>query len=309
MGKYLYSADESIAYMAKKGIKFNLFSEDEAKKYIETSTYYKKISSYQKNFTTYIRDGEKVYADLEFAYLRELASLDVELRHIVLDISLDIEHSVKVAILNKCMELKFDGYDIVDGFFDKYPNVRENIEMNSVNSYCTELIRAHNSHFPIWVVVEVISFGDLCKLYKFMMDKGYFGDSKKSATKDVVGILYAVHNIRNAAAHNHCLLRDLRYSNDIQTEPTISRYVAQISSIKKDQRQKTLSTRFQHDFVCLIYAIDKLIISDGMKKDAITAIRGFIDRKSIIHKEYFKNCIPVKNAYDFCRKVVDFVVL
>ena len=303
---YLYSADESIAFMVKKGIKFNLYSEEDAKKYIETSTYYKKISSYQKNFATYVKDGEKVFADLEFAYLKELASLDVELRHIVLDISLDIEHSVKVTILNKCMELNFDGYDVVDDFFSKYPNVRGNIDKNSGNSYCTELIQAHSSHFPIWVVVEVISFGDLCKLYKFMVDKGYFGDSKKSAIRDVVSILYAVHNIRNAAAHNHCLLRDLRYSNDVQAEPTISGYVAQIPSIKKDQRQKALSTRFQHDFVCLIYAIDKLIISDGMRKDAITDIREFIDKKSIKHKEYFRSCIPVRNAYGFCKKVVDF---
>ena len=139
-----------------------------------------------------------------------------------------------------------------------------------------------------------------------MVDKGYFGDARKSAVRDLVSILYTVHNIRNAAAHNHCLLRDLRYSNDVQTESTISQYVAQVPSIKKDQRQKALCTRFQHDFVCLVYAIDNIIISDGMKEDAITDIKEFINKKSTKHKEYFSKCIPVKNAYLFCKKVVEF---
>ena len=44
--KHLLSSDDLISYMKRKGIRFDLFSEDNAKKYMETSTYYKKISCY-----------------------------------------------------------------------------------------------------------------------------------------------------------------------------------------------------------------------------------------------------------------------
>ena len=205
--------------------------------------------------------------------------------------------------------MNFDGFDIVADFFNKYPGVKENIERNSGNSYCSELIKAHRNRYPIWVVVEVLSFGDLWLLNKYMADMGYYGDPKKAVARDSISILHSVHDLRNAAAHNHCLLRNLSYSDDIHPESLISNYVAEISEIKKDQRRKTLCTRFQHDFTCLVYSIDNFILSESMKKDAADALTEFLNGRVIQNKDYFRSCIAVKNAYNYCKKIVDYYLL
>ena len=139
---------------------------------------------------------------------------------------------------------------------------------------------------PIWVVVETISFGDLCLLYKFMVDNNYFGDKKKAEIRDSVGILYSVHNIRNAAAHNHCLLRDLRYSDAVSdVVHMISRYVSDVPDISN--------------------SIDYFMKSQKMKDKAKNSLNVFMKETAVRHKEYFTKCIPIKNAYTFFRKILD----
>lgn len=302
----LKKPEELIEIMCEQGIKFDEMSKDKVKQFLSESTYYKKISSYKKNFLMYKKDDKQVYANLDFAYLKELSSIDADLRHIILGICLNIEHSIKVKILNKCVEMGFTGYDIADDFIAKYPKVKDNIISNMNNSYCEDLIQRNINHLPIWVIVEVVSFGDLCLLYKYMVDKDYFGDRKKAEIRDTVGILYTVHNLRNAAAHNHCLLRDLRYSDDVDVEHMISKYIADISDINAQQRKKALSTRFYHDMVSLLYAIDFFIQSESMKNRAKESLSAFMNVRAIKNKKYFEKSNSLKNAYAFFKKVIDF---
>lgn len=306
MTKSLSSNEDLIKYMKSQGIKFQVFNEEDTKNFLEECTYYKKVSSYKKNFLTIKVGEEKLYADLDFAYLKEISSIDADLRSIILTISLNIEHAVKVTIINKCLEHGFNGFDIVEKFFEKYPQVKDNILKYMHNSYCEDIIYKHRNRMPIWVVVETISFGDLCLLYKFMVDNNYFGDKKKAEIRDSVGILYSVHNIRNAAAHNHCLLRDLRYSDAVSdVVHMISRYVSDVPDISNDQRKKALKTKFYYDFTCLLYSIDYFMKSQKMKDKAKNSLNVFMKETAVRHKEYFTKCIPIKNAYTFFRKILD----
>lgn len=211
----LKPSEDLIIFMKSKNIKFEDMSEDDAIIFLENNTYYKKISSYQKNFHTYIKDGKEYYSNLDFAYLRELSTLDMHIRMLAFKICVNIEHSVKIQIINKCIQNNNNGYDIIDEFFNKNKRVKDSILMNASNSYCTELIITHQNHFPLWVVLEVISFGDLCHLFKFLSIKGYFNI-------DISDILFQVHDFRNAAAHNHCLLHNLKPCDNVQPKKIIS---------------------------------------------------------------------------------------
>lgn len=302
----LSNTEDLIKYMKQQGIKFDIFKEEDTKIFLNECTYYKKVSCYKKNFMTYKVEGRMLYADLDFAYLKEISSIDADLRSIILSISLNVEHAVKVWIINKCLECQFDGFDIAEKFFRKYPVVKDNILKYMHNSYCEELIFAHKNRMPIWVIVETISFGDLCLLYKFMVDNNYFGDKTKAEIRDSVSILYSVHNIRNAAAHNHCLLKDLRYSANVsEVVHKISQYVANVDTISRDQRQKALRTKFYYDFTCLLYAIDYFMKSDKMKTKAKNSLNNFMKVTAVRNKNYFKKCNPIKNAYFFFEKILD----
>ena len=93
MMKDKLTVEQQIQHMRAKGIQFNIVSEEEAMGYLAKNTYYFKIKAYAKNYDKY-RTTEKVgqYVNLEFAYLKDLAIIDMLLRHFILVTSVDLEH-------------------------------------------------------------------------------------------------------------------------------------------------------------------------------------------------------------------------
>ena len=109
---------EQIAYMRdKKGISFELIDETEAEIFLRESNYYFKLKAFEKNYSKYASgDNKGKYYKLEFAYLKELSTIDMHLREIIRSMSLDIEHFLKVRLLNDISEDENeDGYSIVEG--------------------------------------------------------------------------------------------------------------------------------------------------------------------------------------------------
>ena len=95
--KPMLSVQDLIVHSKEKGIQFNSISEAEAQDYLARNNNYFKLASYRKNYPKFT-DGPKQgqYENLDFAYLIELARIDVEVRHILLKMCLDIEHFLKV---------------------------------------------------------------------------------------------------------------------------------------------------------------------------------------------------------------------
>ena len=78
------TVEQQIQHMKSKGVQFNIVSEEEATSYLTSNTYYFKIKAYAKNYDKY-RTTEKAgqYVNLEFAYLKDLAIIDMLLRHYI----------------------------------------------------------------------------------------------------------------------------------------------------------------------------------------------------------------------------------
>ncbi len=294
----LETPENLVLFMKERNIKFEKVSEEEAIIFLQRNTYYKKISSYKNNFNYYISDNKKLYRDLDFRYLMELSILDMEFRFLVLNMCLNIEHTLKIRIMNKCLEHAQDGYTIVREFFNKETSVKVDILKNAHNSYCTELIRTHQEDIPIWVMLETISFGGLCHFYKFLTSLGYF-------PKEEADILFVVRDLRNAAAHNHCLFSKLIKENGIRPLRCISQYVASIEGITSNERKARLSSRCIKDFVTLLYAFHFFIDSDGVTKHTHQELKNLFYNRMLKNKEFFSSCLIVKNAYKFTRKVLD----
>ncbi|WP_241433459.1 Abi family protein [Campylobacter fetus] len=68
--------------------------------------------------------------------------------------------------------------------------------------YSKSLLDKYRSKMPIWVLVEILDFGELILFYKFY-EKSY--SIEKVSTFD----LYAIKSLRNVAAHNSCVLHTL----------------------------------------------------------------------------------------------------
>ncbi len=111
--KYKLSIDEQIKNMKENGITFNLFKEDEAKNFLKYSNYFFKVKSFSKNF----QKANGKYQNLDFSYLKELALMDTLLRDIILELSLVIEHILKVKFMRHLTDnIREDGYEIINEY-------------------------------------------------------------------------------------------------------------------------------------------------------------------------------------------------
>lgn len=110
----MMTTNELIDHMKSKGITFNISSESEAHEMLTKINYYFKLTSYRSSFA---KDENGKYQNLDFAYLTDLASIDMQLRDYLFDLSLDIEHGIKVILNNLISNTpEEDGYQIVQDF-------------------------------------------------------------------------------------------------------------------------------------------------------------------------------------------------
>lgn len=125
--------DEQIKDLDSKGVKFELYSKENAKRFLQYNNYYFKLKSYAKNYP--INPKTSKYVNLDFAYLVELSKIDMYLRKIILEMSLDVEHYLKVRLLNDlCNNDNEDGYAIVHTFLNANKRIITDIKCKA-NTY------------------------------------------------------------------------------------------------------------------------------------------------------------------------------
>ncbi len=96
MNKLKTTIEEQVRILKSRNVKFNITSEEEAKRFLTEKSYYFKISAYRENFDyRVLQNGDIAYKDLDFAYLKELSKIDMYLRYMILELTLDIEHYLK----------------------------------------------------------------------------------------------------------------------------------------------------------------------------------------------------------------------
>lgn len=296
--KLLKTSDELITHMKIKGIKFDIVKEEEAKQFLQNNNYYMKLASYRANYDKRRIDG--TYINLDFAYLQELSTIDMHLRYLILQMCLDIEHALKTRLLKDIEDnSEEDGYDIIRRFVTKYERSYQNIQKHKSSEYCRELIEKYYPYFPAWVFVELISFGNMVKLYEYYIDRypGRFRDSE---------LLYSIRDLRNATAHSNCLINKLQKGTN-KPSVKIVRFVSGIDGIGTAMRTSKLSNKFLYDFVSLLYVYNKFINVDVVKKKRFKQVQEFINVRAVKNKDYFDKNNCIKTAYIFVKKIVDYI--
>lgn len=94
---------ELVPHLKKKNVKFEKISEQEAEDYLKNNNNYYNLTSYKHNFLKYpspAGEYEGLYQDLDFAYLKDMAIIDHRVRLLFFKIIIDIEHYLKIRILN-----------------------------------------------------------------------------------------------------------------------------------------------------------------------------------------------------------------
>lgn len=303
MIKKKLTVKEQVDYMRDvSGIKFNITTEEQAKSFLSNNTYYFKIKSYAKNYEKY-KQGENAgkYINLDFAYLVEISKIDMYFRRIILKMTLDIEHFLKVKLLRDFQNnYEEDGYSIINEFLEQYGYIEENINLKGKNSICTDLVSKYKDNFAIWNIVEILSFNDFTKLYEMYYKKYKNKDSS-------VKFLWSVRFLRNAAAHNSCLLNSLRtpYSYKIKPNKMVMNYLSKVEGIGRTARVNRMQNPVIHDFIVTLYVFNNIISSKEIKLSTMTELKDLVDNKISRNKEFFEKNQILIAYYNFTKKIID----
>lgn len=324
--KPMMPVDQLITHMSVKGIKFTIITQADAKQHLNNHNNYFKLTSYRKNYvktTTGTNAGK--YENLEFAYLIELARIDTEIRHLLLQMTLDIEHFLKVALI-KAVEDRMtnigdeDGYEIIKGYLmaDDITAISEKAEImakrnsqfskkikqNEKNPYCSGLIGSYSNEMPVWAFVELSSFGDLKDLIAYYSLKTGWIPPVDLKTLD------RVRQLRNACAHGNCIINDLRPISNASTNksgtsfapPYITKFVKS-AGIGENARYKKLSNPRINQIVHLLYAYNTVVTSKNTRSHRLQEFHDLVNVRLTENASYFLTNQLLKSTYDFFKKI------
>ncbi len=307
---------EMVPYLKKKNIRFELISEEEAEKYLRDNNNYYNITAYKHNFERYMVNGVFVnrYIDLDFAYLKDLAIIDHRVRLLFFKMIIDIEHYLKMRILNLIENIDIeDGYRSVNLYLDKdfndekFPKKVHNSIFKKVGSeYYQKIFSKYDidkdkklENIPIWEFLEIITFGELVNFYDFFSKKYNLTKERKD-----IFILREIVKLRNAVAHNSCVLCDIdKKDNNYAPDFKIVEYLNSCG-IGKETRDNKLSNSRIRQMTYTLYMFNEIITSNGVRKNVIDDINKLFYERIILHKEYYNNNELLKSIYTYFDKII-----
>ena len=272
-----------------RGITFNYIDESVAANYLSNINNYLRTASYRKNYQKYQKGAKQgKYIQLDFSYLVEMSILDMHYRFLVQKMCSDIEHSMCVNLIH---DVEKDVTPHTGDLLKKYFTIKQTTKNRSV---CYEITNYEDC--PVWVLMELLSFGSIINFY---LD--YY--TRKNSPHIQSQILNLVRSLRNAAAHNNCILYDLNPGTTVPPQAII-KFVKGIPGITTSSRRKRLSSRAILEFVALIYVYDQ-IVTGKVKKHRFKELDDLFNKRMKEKAGFFKNNQLINSTYTFLQKIVN----
>lgn len=301
------SVSEQISRLSEKGVTFNVLSREDAKEALSQTNNYFKLTAYRKSF---IINEDGRYSDLDFAYLKDLSKIDMYLRYCLLEMCLDIEHFGKAKFMEYLTnQPQEDGYSIVDEHIaSKEPELgsdkphylqmsyKKSFEQASNNDYCKDLYNKHKNNMPVWALIELISFSTFVDLYMFFSTKYCY---KKM--KDQAFMMLTISRLRNACAHNNCIINELSQSyfprpvNDLNKE--LNKF------LPYQKRDLLLNNPRTNQITTLLY-FHQLIVKTGLHEYQRQRLRMVIDKMKT-NRHFYKNNGSISTFFESFEILVD----
>lgn len=318
----MLTADGLVDYMKGKGVRFGIVSEEAARRQLRANNNYFKLTSFCDNYSRYTSGPNAgKFERLEYAYLQELAQIDLEVRHLLLDMSLDVEHSLKMALIaaveQRMVAGQEDGYRIIRDFLldegnpsmvnrleaidRRAGNLAKKIRQNRKNPYCDVLIETYSDQMPIWAYVELVTFGELQELAEYYQLRTGWKPAVDLRSVD------RVRQIRNACAHGNCIINDLRpvvKQNNTSAAPKHITDFLSAAGIKADMRAKKMSNPRINQIVHTLYAYDRLVKDPYMRRLRMEDLQRLMNERILEKREYFAENALLVSSYEFFVRLV-----
>lgn len=301
---------QQVKHCENKGIQFNKISKSKAICYLEDNNNYFKLRSFRKN---YIKDpylGK--YTNLDFSDLVDLAIIDNRLRRILLEMALSIEHFSKVHLLKILQETGEDGYSVIQDYINQLSStnkkrLKSDLKKNRNSTYCGNLYKKYMStnllNVSVWVFIEIISFGQYLHFYEFCTNRCSDPLNKKNLTSRLY-LMRTVKDLRNACAHNNCIINDLRVpvAQNFKPNLQVTNALANIG-VSKPMRRKHLNRVVFYQILVTFYAHINIVSSPGVHNHIAYELQEFKSRL-FRDNDYSRNDI-INSTFKLFIKLID----
>lgn len=306
--KRLLTPEEQVEHLASKGVTFDLCSKSDAMAYLRENNSFFRLRSYRLNYEKRVggeRDGQ--YIGLDFAMLADLAGIDMHLRNEMLPLTLDIEHYTKVELLGEIERRGEDGYKIVQDYLSSFEGrdgrsgrdfTIGEISRGKSSPYTRGLIERHpNADYSVWEFFEVIPFGRFSHFYLFCARR-----FDQKAMENRFYLMQSVKGLRNACAHNNCIINDMRKGDLVPpNQDEIMRGLGEIGIGKSARYNKMKNERFQQ-IATTLYLHSK-VSSNGTREHRGRRLEELMHRMAR-HADYYPTGSLVNSGLSFIKAMI-----
>ena len=227
--------------------------EEKSKKILLHNNYYNIINGYKDLFLD--SNGINYKIGTKFDEIYSLYEFDRQIRNIFLEYILKFENSLRALVAyyfskkygnNNYLKLdNFENFSQINTTSDKKQkqikfiqaligNINKNIALNIDNKYINHYMLKYG-FAPLWVVVNILSFGDICNFYRLMKqsDRVAIAKDLNINDNDLTSFLNILSKTRNLCAHGERL-----YNYVYQTNTSINdtKYHILLKLPKKNNR-------------------------------------------------------------------------
>lgn len=244
MDKVYKNIEELIEILRNR--KLNFEDIEYTKRILLKENYYHIINGYKKIFVLNSNENECFIDGTSFNEIYALYFFDREIRTLFLKYILIIENNFKSYIAN-IFSKKYGHKDYLkrenfisgcyfdEQFFELEKKVNNEIVRNIKNS--NQMIIHYSTKYnyiPLWVLVRIITLGNISKFYKLMKieEKKEVAKIAKLHYNDINIYLKMLTLIRNACAHDEILF-DIRLNTIISVENNAGKYHRKLNISKK----------------------------------------------------------------------------
>lgn len=299
--------DQQIDALKRRGITFELMTEEGARAFLERNSYFFKLKAYRNNYERIYPDKvsdidsceseiescyDFTFKDLDFGHLVELSNIDFRLSRLCLMMCLAVEHAVKVKTNQLFME--DSNADIAElcvrrAFSGSLPESHD-------NPYTDHLREEKGPHFDAWHLWELMPFSGHLRLYE-----AYYQRSGKEAP--LRDLLFIVRKLRNAVSHGNCLLvntarlapaksRGSKSAVDISVTRKAEELCSRSSRNKSSRAsafRKALDRLVVNNYAAILLCHLEFVQSTGALSYTIHQVEDFVERVERNRNKYFGN--------------------
>lgn len=265
-----------VAKLKSKGLIIS--DENKAIETLKQTSYFALINGYKKAFKS--NNGNYIKGTC-FEHIVSLYDFDIKLSELFLKYILIFERGIKSHISYYFSE-KYPNsyhdyfnalnYDYTDDSkridINKFINTLHSVYYNSQpQEYMQHYMKKHNREIPLWVLVKVMTFGSISKMYSLLQQKQQDDISSEYnlTNGQLNSILSFLTYFRNVCAHNERLYN---YHTRLGIPSSLFKGI-------------TVSTNYQNNNLFSVAVCFKSVLPDRKFKEFISELQQIIDEFSL----------------------------